>query len=146
MKDLSVLLVDHNPLFAQLLTRFLQSEEHAYVIAATTRDSQTLAKVSDLSPEIVLIDLDTSVKDGLETIRRIRSIQPDCLIIAMTMMDTVYYCKAVVDAGADDLILKTDIGANFLVYLHANLRSRNRNKLNLLPPVLTSLPKYPKAA
>lgn len=142
MKDLSVLLVDHNPLFAQLLTRFLQSEEHVHVVGAATRDYQALARALELSPEIVLIDLDASVKESLDAIRRIHKTLPDCLIIAMTMMDMVYYRKAVLDAGADDLFLKTDIGANFLVYLHANLEKRKRGKLKAIAPVLAGFPKF----
>ncbi len=146
MKYLSVLLVDHNPLFAQLLTRFLQSEEHVHVVGATTRDNQVLGKALELSPEIVLIDLDASVKEGLDAIRRIHNILPDCLIIAMTMMEMVYYRKAALDAGADDLFLKTDIGANFLVYLHSNLEKRKRSKLKAIPPVLVSFPKLSETA
>jgi DNA-binding NarL/FixJ family response regulator len=145
MKDISVLLIDHNPLFAQLLTRFLQSEEQVTVIGATTWDKHGLSTVNDLCPEISLIDLDSSVKDSLETIRRIRKMLPDCLIIAMTMMDAVYYRKTVLEAGADDLFLKTDIGSNFLVYLHSNLKKRKQKNMMLRSPILSPIQKYSEA-
>lgn len=129
MKDLSVLLVDNHPLFAQLLTRFFQSEEQVHVVGTTTQDETALRTLHELTPDMVLIDLDNSVKNSLETITRMRAALPECLIIAMTLRDAAYYRNAVLEAGADDLILKTDISSNFLLYMHARLEKRKRGKI-----------------
>jgi DNA-binding NarL/FixJ family response regulator len=124
MKDLSVLLLDHNPLFAQLLTRFLQMEEKVRVTVMTTREGQVLENTEELAPEVVLVDLDKSVKTSLDMIARIRRLLPDALIITMTMMETVYYRKAVQDAGADELVVKQDLNSNFLIYMHSLIEKK----------------------
>lgn len=126
MRELSVFLVDHNPLFAQLLTRFLQSEEHVQVSSLSSSNENIIHHVQHTQPDVILIDLDRSVSGSLELIAGIRAILPESLIIALTLLDTVYYRKAVVDSGADDLIYKMELGANFLIDLHARLAKRRR--------------------
>jgi DNA-binding NarL/FixJ family response regulator len=139
MKDLSVLLLDHNPLFAQLLTRFLQLEEKVRVTVMTTRDGQVLEKSEELAPEVVLVDLDKSVKTSLEMIARIRRLLPDALIITLTMMETVYYRKAVQDAGADELVGKQDLNSNFLIYMHSLIEKKKLAKIRSQSVIIPNL-------
>ena len=119
------------------MTRFLQSEEQVQVHSVSSGQGNLLQKVQSVVPDVILIDLDPSVKDSLDRIAAIRSILPDGLIIAMTLLDTIYYHKSVIAAGADDLIYKMELNANFLIDLHTRLVRRRRIALkpqrNLLP-------------
>ena len=128
MRDLSVLLVDNNPLFTQLLTRFLQTEEKVHVTGISTHQVNVIQCVQEIKPDVVLIDLDSPLKNSLEMISMIRTLLPDAILIAMTLLDTIYYQKAVLEAGADDLILKMELNANFLIYLHSRLETRKRSR------------------
>ena len=135
MKEISVLLVDNNPLFAQLLVRFLQLEGRARVTVANSAQEDVLTIAGLVNPDAVLFDLDALGKAGLELIRRIRDILPDGLLIAT--MDDLDCREAVVDAGADSLMLKSELDLNFLVKVHTWIK-RHRRLPRTMRPIQTS--------
>lgn len=141
MKDISVLLVDHSPLLVQLLTRYLQWEEHVQVTGVTSEKEDILARAREIQPDVILIDLDASWYNSVDLIARLRNALPDGLVIAMTMMDTIYYRKAVLEAGADELILKTNLSASFLIFIHTRLKNRKQKKF-LPRSILVNVPEY----
>lgn len=141
MKDISVLLVDHSPLLVQLLTRYLQWEEHVQVTGVTSEKEDILDRAREIQPDVILIDLDASWYNSVDLIACLRNALPNGLVIAMTMMDTIYYRKAVLEAGADELILKTNLSASFLIFIHTRLKNRKQKKF-LPRSILVNVPEY----
>ena len=135
MKEISVLLVDNNPLFAQLLVRFLQLEGRARVTVANSTEEDVLTIAGLINPDAILFDLDAVGKGSLELIRRVREILPDSLLIATT--DHLECQQVVVDAGANSLMLKSEMDLNFLVKVHTWVK-RHRRTAHTMRPIQTS--------
>jgi DNA-binding NarL/FixJ family response regulator len=114
MKPISVLLVDDNPSFLRIATRFLQQHDDVMVAGAAGGGQEALALVQDLQPDIVLIDLAMPGLSGLETIPRLRAILPAVGIIALTMLDTNSYWQAALAAGANDFVPKASLDTDLL--------------------------------
>ena len=114
MKPISVLLVDDNPTFLSIVTRFLQEYEEIAVVGAVDRGHEALAQIHRLRPDIVLTDLAMPQVSGMETILRIRAAWPGIGIIALTLLDTDGYRQAALTAGADAFVAKDALNTDLL--------------------------------
>jgi DNA-binding NarL/FixJ family response regulator len=114
MKPISVLLVDDNPTFLNIVTRFLQEHEEIVVVGAVDGGQEALAQVHRLRPDIVLTDLAMPQVSGMETILRLRAAWPKMGIIALTLLDTNGYRQAALTAGADDFVAKDALNTDLL--------------------------------
>ena len=114
MNPISVLLVDDNPTFLRIVTRFLQEHDDVVVVGAVGGSEEALAQARALQPQVVLLELGMSGLTGLETIPRLRSMIPEVGIIAMTLLDTNVYRSAVLAAGASDFVPKATLNTDLL--------------------------------
>ena len=114
MKLVSVLLVDDNPAFLRILTRFLQEHDDVVVAGAAGGGEEALALAQDLQPDIVLIDLAMPGLSGLETIPLLRAMLPEVGIIALTVLDISSYRQAALAAGVNDFVPKVSLNTELL--------------------------------
>lgn len=83
------------------------SDTNAYSIcgmAANGREAITLAE--QLQPDIILMDIDMPVVNGLEATAHIRKTNPEQKIIVLTMHDERTLLNAALSAGANGIVLK----------------------------------------
>jgi DNA-binding NarL/FixJ family response regulator len=114
MKPISVLLVDDNPAFLRIATRFLQKHDDTVVIGTADGGQEALALAQDLQPDVVVIDLAMPGLSGLDTIPRLRAKLPEVGIIALTVLDTDSYLQAALEAGANDFVPKSSLDTDLL--------------------------------
>ncbi len=114
MEPISVLLVDDNPTFLRVATRFLQAHEGVNVVGTANGGQEALVKAQDLRPQIILLDLAMPDLPGLQAIPRLRKLLPQAGIIALTLLDTSGYRQAALSAGADDFIPKAALNTDLL--------------------------------
>jgi DNA-binding NarL/FixJ family response regulator len=114
MDRISLLLVDDNPTFLEMATRFLQGHEDLAVVGTARGGEEALKQARDLHPDVVLLDLAMPKLNGLGVIPHLRSTLPDMGIIVLTLLDASAYRQAALDAGADDFVSKTALVADLL--------------------------------
>lgn len=114
MKPISVLLVDDNPVFLGIVTRFLQQHEEIVVSGGVNSGEEALLQAHRLKPDVVLIDLAMPKVSGMEAILRLRAAWPRLGIIALTLLDTNGYRQAALTAGADEFVAKDNLNAELL--------------------------------
>lgn len=131
---ISVLLVDDNPIFLRILTRFLEERSRLDVIVVGSADGgeKALAKAPLLQPQAILVDLAMPDIHGLELIPRLRASMPDAIIIALTLMDPNSYRGAVMAAGADEFVSKATLEADLLPTIRrlARIERSDENSVN----------------
>ena len=114
MKPISVLLVDDNPAFLRIATRFLQEHDDIVIVGAAGGGEEALALAQDLQPDIVVIDLAMPGLSGLETIPLLRAMLPEVGIIALTVLDINSYWQAALAAGANEFVPKASLSTDLL--------------------------------
>jgi DNA-binding NarL/FixJ family response regulator len=114
MKPISVLLVDDNPVFLRITTRFLQQHGDVVVVGAAGGGQEALALVQELKPELVVIDLAMPGLSGLATIPLLQVVLPEVGLIALTVLDTNGYRQAALGAGANDFVPKASLDTDLL--------------------------------
>ncbi len=101
-----LLLVDDHPLVREGLKRILSSVMGVIVVGEASTGEEAIAKVRDLEPDIVMMDLSLPKMSGIEATRTIAAQWPSTRIIALTMHMEEIYVRGALDAGASGYLVK----------------------------------------
>jgi DNA-binding NarL/FixJ family response regulator len=82
--SLRVLIADDHPLFAEALTLTLEADSRVEVAGHAQNGQEAVALVSELRPDVVLMDLDMPVLDGFEATRGVREVSPSTRVVVVT--------------------------------------------------------------
>ena len=102
-KRKTILIADDDPGIVDALAQFL--EEVGYAVR-TTVDTTTIGALADGLPDLILLDIRMSGRDGSEICKRLKSVDATRaipIIIFSASKDTERIAR---DAGADDFIAK----------------------------------------
>jgi len=125
-----VLVVEDEPQMAGFLSRGLSDE--AYVVDIATDGEQALSLVAEMEPDLIVLDLQLPVKDGLTVCRELRAQSFRAPILILTALGDENNVVAGLNAGADDYLAKP---FDFTVLL-ARVRALLRRSRNLRSDVL----------
>jgi DNA-binding NarL/FixJ family response regulator len=101
-----LLIVDDHPVVREGLAAMLSTQRDFLVVGEAGDGEQAVQKVDELTPNVVLMDLEMPRVDGPEAIRRIRAKDPDARVLVLTAYDTDERILDAVQAGAQGYLLK----------------------------------------
>jgi DNA-binding response OmpR family regulator len=99
-----ILVVDDDRDACQLFAQVL--DQAGYAVDAAADGFQALSLVATNRPDLVLTDLQMPRMNGLELIRRIRSVAPDVPVLLTTGAETGNLCTAANAYGAEACLVK----------------------------------------
>ena len=99
-----ILLVDDHPLIRLGIRSILAAD---YEICGEARNgAEAVDKAAALIPDLILMDVNMPVMDGLEATRRIRSMLPNTKVVVLTLNDSRDLVQRADDAGAHAVLTK----------------------------------------
>jgi DNA-binding response OmpR family regulator len=101
---LSVLVVDDERAVCDFLVDFLRGEGYKTHIAYTATDA--LTSIERHHPDIVLLDIRLPGMDGVECLRRIRSLSTDVAVVMVTAVEDESVGRECLNLGAFEYITK----------------------------------------
>lgn len=101
-----VLVVDDHELFRQGVCSILQKSNDIEVVAEAENGDAAVTKCRDLLPDVVLMDINMPVCDGLEATRQIKREHPYVKILILTVSDAEEMLFEAVKSGASGYVLK----------------------------------------
>ena len=104
MNNKRVLIVDDQSPARSGLTALLNQVPQIEVVGLATNGLESLKLVEKLHPDVVLIDIQMPVMDGLETITHIKKRWTKVRVIALTLYPS--YRADALSAGADEILIK----------------------------------------
>ena len=120
MPKIRILVVDDSVVFRRLVSEELSATPRIEVVGTAANGRIALAKLAQVSPDLVVLDVEMPEMDGLETLKEIRKTHPRLPVIMFSAL-TERGAEATLDAlalGATDYFTKpTDAGG-----LEASLR------------------------
>ena len=87
---------------AQLLATFADVE----LVGAASNGQEVVALCAERRPDVVLMDLEMPVLDGIEATRQIRAAQPEVAVVVLTSFSDRERILRALDAGAAGYLLK----------------------------------------
>ncbi len=103
---IKVLITDDQEIVCEGLKRILQSDPEIKVIGIANNGQQALDLINHQTPDVVLMDLQMPIMNGVQAIRQLRKTHPDLPILVLTTyMDDKWLFDAI-RAGATGYLLK----------------------------------------
>lgn len=114
MSPIHILLVDDDELFRDGLQTILSLQPDLEIVGEAGNGQTALQLAATLSPDVVLMDVQMSLMDGLTATRRLKDSYPGCRVIVLTTFADNDLEQDVLRAGAERVLLK-DISAADLI-------------------------------
>jgi DNA-binding NarL/FixJ family response regulator len=102
----TVLIVDDQALVRVGLRKILESEPDTSVVGEAADGEDAVARVGELRPDVVLMDIRMPVLDGIEATRRIVHVHPATRVLMLTTFGLDSYVFDALRAGASGFMLK----------------------------------------
>ena len=139
VRKIQVLLADDHQLFREGLKRILNMEDDMEVIGECGDGIQVLEFCNNRKPDVVLMDINMPLENGVVATERLRDIFPDIKVIILSIHDDESYVFETLRKGASGYLLK-DMEAESLVnairtvveghaYIHPKVTGKLINQL-----------------
>lgn len=102
----SMMIVDDEPKIRRGLSNLLWQEIGVEVIGEAKDGVEALKRAGELSPDLMLVDINMPNVGGLELIKTLKENQPGCLIIIISGYDEFEYAKEALKLKVFDYLLK----------------------------------------
>ncbi len=106
---IAVVIVDDDESFRGMLRLLLQAEG-VDVVGEAADGAEGVARVGELEPEAVIMDLTMPVMDGVAATRAIRLRFPSVRVIGLTSAEPSHAVE-MLDAGAVEVVPKAQVGS-----------------------------------
>lgn len=133
----TILIVDDHALMRNGLEAMLESEPDYEVVGVAADGMTAMRAVSDLQPDIVMMDLTMPRTNGIDAIAQIKRLHPAIRIVALTFHKEDKYIHATLQAGADAYVLKDDSRAELFSALANVVNGRNYLSPSIVDKVVT---------
>ncbi|CAM3030472.1 protein-glutamate methylesterase/protein-glutamine glutaminase [Legionella worsleiensis] len=147
MKNIRVLLVDDSALMRRVISDVLSQDPEIEILATAANGALALAKLEQVVPDIIILDIEMPEMNGLETLLEIRKKQIKIPVIMFSSL-TSRGAEATLNAlyyGANDYVTKPGNGTAYaeiiktigeeLVYKIKGLVGKDKTALSLNSPI-----------
>jgi DNA-binding NarL/FixJ family response regulator len=107
-----VLIADDQPLFTKMLETILRGDERVEVVGRAGNGKEALELASELTPDVVVMDISMPLMDGLEATRRLRQGAVSVRVLMLTESDLPGDVRRSREAGAAGYLPKARIAAD----------------------------------
>ena len=129
MKKIRLLIIEDNRLLRDGITAMLKNQKDFKIIAASGNNGNTVIKIQQLKPNIILLDLGLRNQNSLNIVEVVKKDFPGAKIIVMDLAPVPGDISLFINAGASGFILKDASLEDFL----STIRTVSEGT-NVIPP------------
>ena len=135
---IDILLVDDQALLCEVLKTWLDVEKDINVLGIAHDGQEAIAKVEELQPDVVLMDIDMPQMNGLQATKILSQRFPKVKVVILSGHDDDIYLGKSLRAGAKGYLLKNTTPEELVkkirsVHNNVNLLESLRNEESLIP-------------
>lgn len=135
-QTIQVMIVDDSDEVRESLRILFGTMDRIVVLAEAANGEEALRKLEVVEPDIVLMDLNMPVMNGVEATERITAAYPNVSVVVLSVQDDVEYVRRSMRAGAKDYLFKPISGealeASLTTLFESSQQRVSRNTVALL--------------
>ncbi|NCC65084.1 MAG: response regulator transcription factor [Spirochaetia bacterium] len=105
---MKLLLVDDDALVLESLSILFSVDSELHIVGSASNGSEALSFLQTSVVDVVLLDIQMPVMDGIETAQRMRALYPKVKILMLTTFADFRTLSRCLEAGAHGFLLKSD--------------------------------------
>lgn len=122
MKPIKILLADDHQIVIEGLRLILESKENLEIVGDVENGQKVLDYLDKSSVDVVVLDINMPVMDGITCARHIKKLKQDIKVILLTMHAQKSFIEEIVKIGIEGCLLKNNTGkelADAIVRVHS---------------------------
>jgi two-component system, NarL family, nitrate/nitrite response regulator NarL len=119
MTNYRVLIADDHPHARQAIMEMLDDDPYFLIVGQATNGKEAVELCEELLPDILLLDIEMPVINGLEAMKIIKEKYPFIKVIILSVSDNVEDLFTAIQYGAQGYLLKNMDPDDWLQYLHS---------------------------
>lgn len=128
-----VMLADDHVLMREGIRQLLEFDGSIEVVAEANDGEECIEKLLEISPDILLLDINMSKKNGIEVLKDIKNKNIDVKVLILTVHESIEYLLKAVELGADGYIMKDSESAELKKAISVIMNGENYIQPNLIP-------------
>ena len=109
-----VLLADDHPVVRSGIRNLLESVEDINVVGEASDGQQAYQLIKEMKPDVLLLDMELPVMDGVELTQKLVSEDVDLKILALSSYSDRGYISEMLSLGANGYLIKDEVPQNII--------------------------------
>lgn len=139
---LKIFVIDDHPLVCEGIKAILESEDSMEMAGSASSGQEAMQLFAHIKPDIALVDLRLPGDNGIEIVKKLRPLAPDCRFIILTTYAEPDDVRLAMEAGVDGYILKEALPEE----MTSALRLVGRGRPYFDPSVMQMMLQQPKSS
>lgn len=136
------MVIDDSAFMRQIFKKTIEKNKNINVIATASNGLNALRKLKDIDPDVITLDVEMPIKNGLETLKEIMKMNNPIPTIMVSAVDDRETVMKALELGAFDFIPKPDgstsltlddIAKNLTLKIEAAANMKKRPSFNIKP-------------
>lgn len=105
-KVIRVVIADDHPIFRQGLSATIEKDKNISVVGEAENGKVAIDLVESLDPDVVVLDIDMPIKDGIEAARELKATNVQTKVVFLTMHKDTSILRSMRSLGVKGYVLK----------------------------------------
>ncbi len=136
MEKIKVFIADDHQLFCDGIKYILSESERFTVIGEASNGKELLEKMERVTPDIILLDINMPIMNGIEAAREILKTNPNQAILVLSMYDSEEYYNAFIDMGVRGFLLKDSSNHELITAMEKIIKGNSYFSQELLMKII----------
>ena len=125
MSEIRIIIADDHTVVRKGTRQILEQELDFKVVGEAANGEEAVRLVTQLKPEVAIIDIAMPIMDGIESTKQIKRINPATAVLILSAYDNDEFILALLEAGMAGYLLKDASGQDIIKAIRAILRGES---------------------
>jgi DNA-binding NarL/FixJ family response regulator len=125
MKGIEIIIADDHVVVRKGTRQILEAEPDFKVVGEAVNGEEAVKLVTELKPNVAIVDIAMPVLDGIKATKRIKAISPSTAVLILSVYDNDEFVFALLEAGAAGYLLKDASGQDIVNAIRAICRGES---------------------
>ena len=134
---MKLVLIDDHPMVLQGVSSVINCQKDMKVVGTASTSEEGLRLISELQPDLVVVDLRIGSEYGLDLIKKCRKTNHNCRFLVLTSFNDSAYVRECLAHKVEGYILKEATPEEFLAAIRLVARGRNYLDPSLMQQIIS---------